>query len=154
MLLSAFVSLVTACGSAPAPAVERMDPAMEKLVKEQVNDLSGIPVLLTAQVVGVEGAPGAGAPTVAASETGTEIDITISNAPICAADGAEAAASRSDMQITVAVTGGTPCAAGQVGKVTLHTTDRPGSLRGRHVSVVFGTVTADGEITRTDAPNP
>lgn len=145
-------SLLLACGQTPVPEV-RLDPALEKAAKEQVVDMSGIPVALEGRITAVEAAPGTGAPTATVAATGNELDVTVLNAPICGAEGATVAASRGDARISLAVNGGAPCADGQTGKVTLHTTDRPGNVRGLEVAVQFAAAApVVAPIVRSDAP--
>jgi len=143
--------LFVACGSSP-PVEVKLNPEIEKIAKEQVVDMSGIPVTLEGKVVSVEAAAGEGGPSATAAEAGVEIDVVVTNAPICAADGATVAAAREGVRITLTVTGGAVCAAGQVGKVALHTTDRPGNVRGAVVAVQFASgAPVEAPIVRADA---
>lgn len=145
MFFPTLLSLL-ACGNAPAPALppsaqeavqKKAEQVAEAATGGQVNDLSGIPVALTGAVTSAKAVPPAGGPKVTAAAVGDAVTITVTGAPICGAEGAAVTASRSAFMVEVAVAGGAPCAAGQVGEVVLGVTDRPGNERGREVRVTF-----------------
>jgi len=105
------------CGGSPSPdAVLAQQQAVadevKKVAGDQVVDLSGIPVKLTARVVSVEAGPGGGAPAVVATAQGNEIDVAVDNASICGPEGLTASARRISSRVELGLSGGTPCAAG------------------------------------------
>lgn len=108
------------------------------------GDISGIPIPLAVDVVSVVAAPSAGAPALTVQRQADDYTIVVTNAAVCDSSGMRVAANREPFAIDVGVDGGTACAAGQAGTITLHTHDQRTHAPGEAIVVHVGSADVTG----------
>lgn len=112
--------------------------------------ISGIPIPLVADVVSATAAPSAGAAAMTAQRQADDYTIVVTNAAVCDGSGMTVTANREPFAIDVVIEGGTACAAGQTGTITVHTHDQRTHQPGENVIVHLGS--PDGAVLSYTLP--